>query len=608
MVDQLRQNHPNPFNETPEGDFQKQVDTLDQEIPFLTRDQVILGLIRLAARIDGHTHIQITQPALGYHVYPLHLYFFSDGLYVTDALEPYRSSIGARVVSIGHQTAAQLYPLLAPVANHDNDQTIQSILPLFYLVPEVLRAAGVIDDPARPQFVLESPNGERVTLNPAPISFDEYRSHWASSSLVGLPPQAAPLYLSRRNENFWFTFLPDSKTLYLQYNQVQASTPSGQSISSFCQQVATFVAQNDVRRVVVDIRHNFGGEDQTYPPLLQLLTQNPAINQPGKLFVIIGRQTFSAAILFADELERDSHTVFAGEPTGGSPNFYDQTLPYYLPNSLIQVQISTLYFPGSAPDDHRPWIEPQLPVSLSSKDYFNQKDPVLEAILRGGALTSTPAAPTPAAALSAGQAVTFTTDDGVVLGGTVYGSGTRAVIFSNIGSGLQPDWQELPRLVAQHGDVALTYDWRGFGASGGQQDYSLSQKDLAAAIRLIRARGAKQIVLVGASLGGMASLMNAAIPELAGLVVLSSPQQAPHFIVTPEEVAAITAPKLFVASRQDTTVAYSATTALYDLASRPKTLLTYAGAAHGTDILKTADHDDLVQRILDFVVQSMPNK
>ena len=114
-------------------------------------------------------------------------------------------------------------------------------------------------------------------------------------------------------------------------------------------------------------------------------------------------------------------------------------------------------------------------------------------------------------------------------------------------------------------------------------------------------------MLVGASLGGMASLMNAGIPELAGLVVISSPQQARNFTVTSDEVAASRVPKLFIASQQDTTVDYSATAALYDLAPPPKTLHTYNGAAHGTDILKTPDHGDLVQRILAFVFQSMPN-
>ena len=609
LADDLRVHHPNPFYRASETDFQKLVDTLDQEIPALTRDQIMVGFIRLAAMIDGHTRIDITQPALGFHVYPLHLYFFNDGLYVVGAQNPYQDSVGARVISIGHLTTDQLYPILAPLANHDNDMTIRLYMPLFYVIPEVLRAQGVIDDIAQPGFVVQKPNGERISLNPVPIDFADYRREWPAASILGLPQQAAPLYLSRRNENFWFTFLADSKTFYIQYNQVQASTQSGQNLGAFSQQVAAFVAQNDVQRVVVDIRHNGGGENFTYGPLLTLLGQNTTINQPGKLFTIIGRSTFSAATQFATELEHSSRVVFVGEPTGGSPNLYDDTRPYILPNSRLDVEISSRFWQLSTPDDHRPWIEPQIPVTLSSQDYFSQRDPMLEAILKVSPVTSTQVLPTATmTALSAGQTVTFSTDDGVTLAGTEYGSGDRAVIFSNIGSGLQADWQDLPQLLAQRGYLAVTYDWRGLGASSGQPDYTLSNKDLAAAIRLIRAPSVKQIVLVGASLGGMASLMNANIQEMAGIVVISSPQQAANFAVRADEVTAIRAPKLFIGSQNDTTVSFSQTAALYDLASQPKTLQTYAGAAHGTDILKTANHDDLVKRVLGFLAGSMPNK
>jgi esterase/lipase len=139
--------------------------------------------------------------------------------------------------------------------------------------------------------------------------------------------------------------------------------------------------------------------------------------------------------------------------------------------------------------------------------------------------------------------------------------------------------------------MALTYDWRGYGASTGKREYTLSDKDLGAAINFMRAQGAKQIVLVGGSLGGMASLKQASIKQLAGLGVISSPLQAPGFVVSPDEIKTVNAPKFFVAGKPDTTVPYTETTAIYEIVSQPKTLQTYGGSAHGTDILKTSDHD-----------------
>jgi len=107
----------------------------------------------------------------------------------------------------------------------------------------------------------------------------------------------------------------------------------------------------------------------------------------------------------------------------------------------------------------------------------------------------------------------------------------------------------------------------------------------------------------------MASLKNAntLARELAGIIVISSPRQAPRFTVADSDITSITAPKLFVGSKGDTIVPYSETLAMYQLASPPKALHTFDGSAHGTDILKTSDHDNLVKLILDFVAMAMPN-
>lgn len=47
----------------------------------------------------------------------------------------------------------------------------------------------------------------------------------------------------------------------------------------------------------------------------------PRINWRGALFVIIGRNTFSAAQNSATLLDRHTHAVFVGEPTGSRPSF-----------------------------------------------------------------------------------------------------------------------------------------------------------------------------------------------------------------------------------------------------------------------------------------------
>jgi hypothetical protein len=112
-----------------------------------------------------------------------------------------------------------------------------------------------------------------------------------------------------------------------------------------------------------------------------VLIKREQINQPGKLFTIIGRATFSAAMMLADDLEKHTNTLFVGEPTGASPNMYGDAERIVLPNSGLEVWASALHWVYSEPRDNRPWIAPDIPAELSSADYRARRDPALEAIL-----------------------------------------------------------------------------------------------------------------------------------------------------------------------------------------------------------------------------------
>src|SRR5215212_6469208 len=55
LAEQLRTRHPNPFYKTPEAEFDRAVAALDKAIPTMLPDDIVAGLIRISAMIDGHT-------------------------------------------------------------------------------------------------------------------------------------------------------------------------------------------------------------------------------------------------------------------------------------------------------------------------------------------------------------------------------------------------------------------------------------------------------------------------------------------------------------------------------------------------------------------------
>ena len=217
-------------------------------------------------------------------------------------------------------------------------------------------------------------------------------------------------------------------------------------------------------------------------------------------------------------------------------------------------------------------------------------------------------APGPTAAplddIIASHTVTFDTANGATVSGELYGSGTSAVVFSVMGN-CKPGWREFAQLIAAQGFMALTYQWHGCGESGSANETELRQfvDDTRAAIDFVREQGAEKVILVGASLGGVASAKLAIESQASGLVVLASPPSIPQWglEIQPTDLD-IDIPKLFITGENDNTVSADETRTLYDMASEPKEWQTYPGSAHGTDLFQGESGPELQNRILAFIL------
>ncbi len=220
--------------------------------------------------------------------------------------------------------------------------------------------------------------------------------------------------------------------------------------------------------------------------------------------------------------------------------------------------------------------------------------------------TPTPSiTPTPTIPVVPSRLVHFSTSDHVQLAGLLFGHGKTAVVCSHEFRTTKAIWSQslIVPLLALHGYMVLAYDFRGNGDSAGQADTGVLDVDLKAAIAFVRQQGATEIVLLGSSMGGTATLKVAASEQVAAVVTLSAPQDfGPG--VSDAEVKAIKAAKLFVNSQGDDYA--SNTTHMYTIASQPKEIKLYSGSLHGTDIFDSEDGNDLTQRILNFVVHYAP--
>jgi pimeloyl-ACP methyl ester carboxylesterase len=206
--------------------------------------------------------------------------------------------------------------------------------------------------------------------------------------------------------------------------------------------------------------------------------------------------------------------------------------------------------------------------------------------------------------------VTFDTADGVTLGGTLFGLGDTAVVFAHMFPTEHTSWHPFAQVAADQGYLALAYDFRGFGASGGDQVIANIDQDVRAAYDFVKARGAQRVVLIGASMGGTASIKVAAelgSGELTGLVVLSSPQEFQGLAVSDAELGTLTMPSLWLSARTDSVT--PTLEGMYESAAGPdKSMWIFEGSGtHGTFIFGAPlDGEDLERRLLEFLTTVAP--
>jgi len=374
--------HPDPWHGMARADWVAAADAVKARIPELTDDAALVELVRLAAMPgwngrDGHTGIFLT-PGSGVHAYPLRMWRFTDGLVITAARAPYEDLVGSRVTAIGGRPIDEVLRLVEPLSPRDNDSSLLAFAPRYAGVSEILAGLGVIDRAGPALFSVVGRDGKARDVTIDPITVDEDVA-WHGGQPLRLPPTDAP-WLRDQAKTLWWSYLADHRTLFVQYNSVESG------INGVADEILARAQQDDVARVVVDLRHNGGGDNTTMGPLEDVL-RDPAINRPGRLVVLIGRITFSAAANFATDLEQSSAATFAGEAMGGSPNLYGDAREVALPYGDQSVFVATRYWQRSTPEDQRITIEPDIAADLSSADYFAGHDPVLQAVF------DTPVAP-----------------------------------------------------------------------------------------------------------------------------------------------------------------------------------------------------------------------
>jgi hypothetical protein len=369
LASAMERTHPALFASTPRARFRAEAAALADSAPSLGRPQLVVGLMRLVALAgtrNGHTAIYpFDAHPQSLHVYPLRLYAFPTGLHVVAA--PRRPAlVGARVVAIDGTPVDAVVKAVTPLVARDNPSSLLDFLPEYVVTEEVLAGLGLTDGGAA---TFAFADGRTETLEPvAAASFAS-----VGSVLVPLarPNGAQPLWLRRTDTQQWLTTTARGRVAYLGYRMTTGET------WTVSQRVLRLAARPGVRRVVVDVRLNHGGDNTTYGALLDAMRQ---ISTRKRVVLLVGRSTFSAAGNFAADVDALPRVRIVGEPTGGAPSQWGDPTTVDVASAGVVVRVATSYQRYGKPSALT--TRPDVAVRYTVEDFLAGRDPVLAAALR----------------------------------------------------------------------------------------------------------------------------------------------------------------------------------------------------------------------------------
>ncbi|GAB4243684.1 MAG: hypothetical protein Tsb0034_21620 [Ekhidna sp.] len=359
--------------------WEQRFDELLAEVPTLSDTQIIVKLMQLANSTGaGHSYVVPPfQGAFHFQQLPIELYEFSDGIYIRKAHKEYQDLLEKKVLEVDGKPVGTVLEALQSVSNPENS-IIGRWTGLFYMtLTDVL--AGLDLAASRDEIVLTVLEGEEKKsvavksqpFDPTIIMGKSLPQGWVDTA------EKLPLFHKRAGQPFLYEVDDENGFVYAQINQVRNGKE--QSLQNFGKTIVRAAEQNNCS-LVIDLRLNNGGNGMLVKDFLLEIVGSAHVNRPGNFYVLIGRKTFSAAMLLASKLDEYTHATFIGEPTGGKPTHIGDDNNFSLPYSGLIASASMTLWQSAVSYDDREWIAPDVFVPTSIEDYRLGKDPVMEAI------------------------------------------------------------------------------------------------------------------------------------------------------------------------------------------------------------------------------------
>lgn len=381
------------------AEAERRLDALEGTLERTNAVAFEIEIARIVALADnGHSTVFASSRAPWSNRIPIRLTTFGDEFRVMRAIPKYRDLLGTKLVAIDGKPVA---------VARDSGRTLfggvpawrDRNLPMFLESPDQLHVLGIVQSSRAADYTFITDAGQTIRRRiiadfseaggPPPdfLLYGQEVGNWMVPAHANLPWSLRDSQTAFRSRS-----APEIDGLVIQMRRI-VDGPS-QGILKFIEEMKARIEAEHPRNVALDLRMNSGGNLNNTREFMKAL---PGL-VPGRIFVITGPGTFSAAISTAGYLKQaapDRVTV-VGEEVGDRLVFFAEGLPATAPNSGMVIGLATQrhdYHGGckAFTDCHGPVIRfplalptlaPDVPAPLTFADWRAGRDPAIDAIAR----------------------------------------------------------------------------------------------------------------------------------------------------------------------------------------------------------------------------------
>ena len=359
--------HINAFSIITKDEFEQRIDALIADVDKSENGKIFIKLCEIIAAVqDGHSGISIWDG----NSYPLVFYIFENDLYVVNADNSLADILHSRVIKINNTDISEIIPQLKKLIPRENEYWGLTLLPRYFSHPVYMYDLGIIPDKVQTVFTVEK-NGAESEITVPIFGFGK--------DIDFIVQEDSPV-TGTYSKNYDYQYIADSQALLFIYNA--CAEMQGLTFNDFNRDMFNYIADKEVKKIIIDLRSNSGGNSEIINPFIQSLSRYISNNPETKVYILVGRQTYSSGMFAIYQImDAVPHAITIGEPTGGALDRYGEVRSFNLPNSQLPVYYSTKLFEFSKMFNYKnsgiDTFIPDVEIIVSFSNYIMKKDVVL---------------------------------------------------------------------------------------------------------------------------------------------------------------------------------------------------------------------------------------